>query len=1115
MNANWKLSKRILLQLILICCRIYASAYDFEVDGIYYDIISSSQNRVSVTYKIEGDQGYAGELHIPEKVTYNNVEYTVTSINSDAFKNCLGLTGSLVLPNSITTIGLSAFAGCKNLTGQLILPNSLKYIGSGAFSGCSSFTGTLTIPASVEIVGAGAFNNCSSFSGSLIIPSSIRKIENNTFQNCVGISSVEIPNSITSIGSYAFMGCENITHVISKIETPYIIDSGVFLRISSDATLQVPKGSINNYQDCKGWLNHFKKIKDETGIEYAIYTLTIDAHGGGSASCKAYNVNNWVERIFICEGTTVNITLHPYSGYRIKSLKVNDVDITSTISDDTYTINSITANTTLYVEFEAIPLTTYTLSVKATGNGSASYNGNTIKNQTSSFSVNEGTSVSITLTPDNGYRIKSVKENNTNVTSYVSNSKYTINSISRNTTVEVEFEAIPATTYTLSIKSVGNGSANYNSTVVRGETSAFAVSEGASATITLSPDEGYKIKRVTIDNTDVLPDIQNNRITLQNIIHDIQVDIHFENKCDSLIKEITAINELLDTEVGNCKKLLEKLKELVEKAKEIDAKGYVSYESKYAEYSIALRGCEDNRHSMEQGYSTYLNRYNEYGIEDMGIEYVNTYSDGFNSVLNTAKQLQASLDNLEENISKTYNQLNEELNNLPQTVTYTISITSSGSGSASYNGTSVRNDTKSFTVNEGTSATITFTSDNGHQISSLKVNNADVTTAIANNSYTISDIRANTTLEVVFEVMLTTVTAAGVNYTITSQALQTVSVTNGNYGQVLTVPATVTEHGKTWTVTGIETNALSGNTQLAAIIWNPEVAFTATVSNPNMLLYVKAERYAPSAIHNVVVNGTANSIVLTDAQSGNNFYCPQMFTARSISYTHNYRMTTGIGESRGWETIALPFDVQTITHETKGDIMPFAKWKSGDNRKPFWLYELTGSGFVEAGSIKAYTPYIISMPNNAQYDSQWLLNGNVTFSASNVIVGKTEDRKTATYRERTFVPNYADMGAAEGLYALNVSNDFTTNNSGMTEGSKFVLNMRQVHPFEVYMTSSSNARTYFDIFDDLSTDIKEELIVRSSQFMVGERVYDLQGRKVEHPSKKGVYIVNGKKMVIK
>ena len=296
---------------------------------------------------------------------------------------------------------------------------------------------------------------------------------------------------------------------------------------------------------------------------------------------------------------------------------------------------------------------------------------------------------------------------------------------------------------------------------------------------------------------------------------------------------------------------------------------------------------------------------------------------------------------------------------------------------------------------------------------------------------------------------------------------------------------------------------------------NPEAAFTATVNNPNMLLYVKAERYAPSAIHNVVVNGTANSIVLTEAQSGNNFYCPQMFTARSISYKHNYRMTTGIGESRGWETIALPFDVQTITHETKGSIVPFAKWKSDDSSKPFWLYELTGSGFVEAGSIKAYTPYIISMPNNAQYDSQWLLNGNVTFSASNVIIGKTEDMKTATYRDRTFVPNYADRGAAEGLYALNVNNDFTTNNSGMTEGSKFVLNMRQVHPFEAYMTSSSNARTYFDIFDDLSTDIKEEFIVRSSQFMVGERVYDLQGRKVEHPSKKGVYIVNGKKMIIK
>jgi hypothetical protein len=192
--------------------------------------------------------------------------------------------------------------------------------------------------------------------------------------------------------------------------------------------------------------------------------------------------------------------------------------------------------------------------------------------------------------------------------------------------------------------------------------------------------------------------------------------------------------------------------------------------------------------------------------------------------------------------------------------------------------------------------------------------------------------------------------------------------------------------------------------------------------------------------------------------------------------------------------------------------VPVAQWNNESNKKPFWLMELTGTGFVEAGSIKAYTPYIISMPNHPQYDSLWLLKGKVTFAASSVTVSKTENLNQSVFNGRTFIPCFAGEKADEGLYALNVSNDWETNNSGMTEGSKFVLNMRKIHPLEAYMTSSSNAAPYFDVFDDMTTGIQ---VMDEGRWMKEETVYDLQGRKVENPSKKGVYIVNGKKKIIK
>ncbi len=910
------------------------------IDYITYNL-NHNEKTAEVTYRNISSADYTGNVVIPQSITANGTKYTVTSIGANtfyrcsgltsvtipntiisigrgAFKNCSGLT-SISIPNSVTSIGDFAFQGCSGLTSiyiengntkydsrensnaiietstntlitgckNTIIPNSVTSIGSWAFSGSSSLT-SITIPASVTKIDDHAFYECVSLT-SLAMSNSVISIGEFAYYGCSSLISITLPASVTSIGSSAFCNCSNLNFVKSEIMSPFSISTTVYDEISSDATLQVPKGTKSKYQEFSGWTTHFKNIIEEG--ETTTYTLSITASGNGSATYNSTTIRSKTQSFDVDEGTSATVTFSPDSGYRIASVKLNNTDVTSNISNNKYTISSITANTTLSVTFEAIPPTTYTLSISASGNGSASYNSTTVKNQTKSFTVNEGTSATVTFSPDSGYRIASVKVNNTDVTSSVSNNQYTISNIKANTTLTVTFEAIPVPTYTLN-------------------------------------------------------------------------------------------------------------------------------------------------------------------------------------------------------------------------------ITASGNGSATYNSTTIKNKTQSFTVNEGTSAIVTFSPDSGYRIGSVKVNNADVTSSVSNNKYTISNITANTTIVVAFEEEVTALTVEGVNYSVVSQTEKTVNVVTGNYGQVLTVPATMTQNGKTWTVTGISNDALKDSEELAAVIWNPSAAFTATVSNPNLLLYVKSEEYAPAAIKNVVVNGTANSITLTEAASGNNFYCPQAFTARSISYTHRYSMTTGIGESRGWETLALPFDVQNITHETKGDITPFANRKSGDANKPFWLYELTGSGFTEAASIKAYTPYIISMPNNPQYDSQWLLSGSVTFSASNVTVGKTEDVNTATYRDRTFVPNFVAKGAAEGLYALNVNNDYTTNESGMTEGSKFVLNMRMVHPFEAYMTTASNARQVIDVFEDMTTDIKMLGIWEQCGGDDGA-VYDLQGRKVSHMTK-GVYVgKKGQKYIIK
>lgn len=105
------------------------SAVDFIVDGIYYEVVSSSDMTCRVT---SGNEKYTGDIVIPDQVTYNKKTYTVTIIGSEAFSGCSELT-SITIPNSVIDIWQYAFRGCSSLT-NVTIPNSVTSIGSYAFS---------------------------------------------------------------------------------------------------------------------------------------------------------------------------------------------------------------------------------------------------------------------------------------------------------------------------------------------------------------------------------------------------------------------------------------------------------------------------------------------------------------------------------------------------------------------------------------------------------------------------------------------------------------------------------------------------------------------------------------------------------------------------------------------------------------------------------------------------------------------------------------------------------------------------------------------------------------------------------------------------------------------
>ena len=283
----------------------------------------------------------------------------------------------------------------------------------------------------------------------------------------------------------------------------------------------------------------------------------------------------------------------------------------------------------------------------------------------------------------------------------------------------------------------------------------------------------------------------------------------------------------------------------------------------------------------------------------------------------------------------------------------------------------------------------------------------------------------------------------------------------------------------------------------------------AQVANPNLLVYVNDASLAPKGVQNVVINGTAPEIILTDVESGNNnWYCPQPFTAQKISYTRNFQQQTQIGVARGWETIALPFDVQTVAAEDSRIITPFGDYTSPYN---FWLRRLTHNGLQSAQQIEANTPYLISMPNSTEYPEEYKLAGKVTFSAENASVPESNlviDESSDIF----FSPTYERMEAQQYIYAINVGEE----RGGHPEGSVFEQNYREVRPFEAYtkhLTGPSRFITLDDLDEGFATSI-EELKNGKIEELKSKQWYDLNGRRVLRPSK-GLYINNGRKVMMK
>lgn len=248
--------KKIIYTFFLLFLPILANADTVEINGIFYTINKSSQQAEVTT----NPDYYQGNFIIPESFEYEGITYNVKSIGYMAFSNCIDLY-SVTIPNSVTSIGDSAFWNCSLTT--ITIPNSVLSIGENAFSGTLYSSGItsvyisdleawckiafanersnplftahrlflngkiikdLVIPNSVTSIGDFAFVNCSSLT-SVTIPNSVTHIGNLAFYCCYDLNSVTMSNNLTTIGNAAFWYCSNLISITIPNSVKSIGDS--------------------------------------------------------------------------------------------------------------------------------------------------------------------------------------------------------------------------------------------------------------------------------------------------------------------------------------------------------------------------------------------------------------------------------------------------------------------------------------------------------------------------------------------------------------------------------------------------------------------------------------------------------------------------------------------------------------------------------------------------------------------------------------------------------------------------------------------------------------------------------------------------------------------------
>ncbi len=471
----------------------------------------------------------------------------------------------------------------------------------------------------------------------------------------------------------------------------------------------------------------------EVTVEPVEYTVNVTVGNGGSvmAGDRAVSGGSSCE-IIVEEGGSLALGITPDEGYEIDTFEVDGTAVDGT----SYTISEISANVSVNVTFkEIIPeVTEYIVRVIVGNGGSANVGGETVSGgATSNFTVEEGGNLVINFVPAEGREIDTLKVGG--IVTEITNNEYTLSNVSANVTVMVTFKET-VIEYNLTLSASGNGSISVGDISVKDSTSdAFAVNSKEKIVLTITPDDGYEIKSLTINGSAV--NAANNSYTVNGLSKDTTVkaefglityDVTFNLKGKGSIKIMEKDTSKVLGEVVNSDG-----KQTVSKTFELSGN---------IKFSITTDGTYD----IVCGEPYCANIGNLWFFSPVSC-------DSENNIVFRNDGNSENPENPESSEDSENSENSETSGDTNNSVDHTVKVTVGGGGSVLVGEKTVNGGNGSnLLIPSGESLDITVTPDDGYELASLEINGTAVNPEeIVENKYTLTEISENVTVLVTFQ----------------------------------------------------------------------------------------------------------------------------------------------------------------------------------------------------------------------------------------------------------------------------------------------------------------------------------------------------------------------------